>query len=87
MTMPRYDIGRSYEWNYQHAPEAPHIEVPDYPGEFSLCGIPLPSPLGIPAGPLLNGRWCLYYAALGFDLVTSLGQRLADGLVDRLVDR
>jgi dihydroorotate dehydrogenase len=26
--------------------------------------------LGVAAGPLLNGRWCLYYASLGFDVVT-----------------
>lgn len=24
----------------------------------------------MPAGPLLNGRWCLYYASLGFDVLT-----------------
>jgi dihydroorotate dehydrogenase len=28
------------------------------------------SPLGIPAGPLLNGAWVLYYASLGFDVLT-----------------
>jgi len=28
------------------------------------------SPLGIAAGPLLNGKWILYYASLGFDVVT-----------------
>ena len=28
------------------------------------------SPLGIPAGPLLNSRWIHYYAALGFDVLT-----------------
>jgi dihydroorotate dehydrogenase len=28
------------------------------------------SPLGIAAGPLLNGRWVLYYAELGFDVLT-----------------
>lgn len=27
------------------------------------------SPLGIPAGPLLNGKWLLYYANLGFDIL------------------
>ena len=27
-------------------------------------------PLGTSAGPLLNGRWILYYAALGFDILT-----------------
>ena len=28
------------------------------------------SPLGIPAGPLLNSRWIQYYASLGFDVLT-----------------
>jgi dihydroorotate dehydrogenase len=28
------------------------------------------SPLGIPAGPLLNSRWILYYARLGFNVLT-----------------
>lgn len=28
------------------------------------------SPLGIPAGPLLNSRWIHYYAAKGFDVLT-----------------
>lgn len=32
--------------------------------------MPVGSPLGIAAGPLLNGRWILYYAALGFDVLT-----------------
>ena len=37
-------------------------------GRFAACRSP--SPLGIAAGPLLNGRWILYYAALGFDVLT-----------------
>jgi dihydroorotate dehydrogenase len=32
--------------------------------------LPVGSPLGIAAGPLLNGRWILYYASLGFDVLT-----------------
>ena len=38
--------------------------------EWNFCGLPIASPLGIAAGPLLNGRWILYYAALGFDVLT-----------------
>ena len=30
----------------------------------------MPSPLGVAAGPLLHGHWILYYASLGFDLLT-----------------
>jgi dihydroorotate dehydrogenase len=40
------------------------------PGEWKFCGLTVDSPLGIAAGPLLNGRWILYYASLGFDVLT-----------------
>ena len=71
-TIDRYDIGESYEWNYQHAPDAtPSSEsVPAVPGNWTFCGLPVASPLGMPAGPLLNSRWIHYYAALGFDVLT-----------------
>ncbi len=68
---PRYDPQRSYQWNYDHAPEAPeNVDARPIPGTWDFCGLPIASPLGIPAGPLLNGKWCLYYAALGFDVLT-----------------
>lgn len=66
-----YDIGRSYEWNYENAPAVPeHIPVPECPGAWSFCDLPVSAPIGIAAGPLLNSRWLLYYAARGFDVVT-----------------
>lgn len=69
--LPRYDTTQAYRWNYDHAPgEPPHVEVPPVAGNWTICGRPVGSPLGISAGPLLNGRWILYYAALGFDLLT-----------------
>jgi dihydroorotate dehydrogenase (NAD+) catalytic subunit len=69
--LPRYDRSQTYRWNYDHAPDPPPaIDVPPVPGPWTFCGRPVPSPLGIPAGPLLNGRWILYYAALGFDVLT-----------------
>ncbi|MCA9073657.1 MAG: hypothetical protein KDA93_01390 [Planctomycetaceae bacterium] len=69
--LQRYDRAQTYPWNYEHAPEYPPIvDVPDVPGEWSFCGLKVLSPLGIPAGPLLNGRWVLYYGALGFDVLT-----------------
>ncbi|MBI1900242.1 MAG: hypothetical protein HYS13_03885 [Planctomycetia bacterium] len=37
---------------------------------WTFCGLPVASPLGVAAGPLLNGRWVLYYASLGFDVLT-----------------
>lgn len=82
--LPRYDWRQSYQWNYDHAPSAPvvapselgvapiarDIDEPPLKGHWDFCGRSVSSPLGIAAGPLLNGRWCLYYAALGFDVVT-----------------
>ena len=71
-TIDRYDIGESYEWNYRHAPEPtqPCPDVATVPGNWTFCGLPVASPLGMPAGPLLNSRWIHYYAALGFDVLT-----------------
>ncbi|OLE78375.1 MAG: hypothetical protein AUF76_19300 [Acidobacteria bacterium 13_1_20CM_2_65_9] len=71
MSAHAYDITRSYDWNYAHAPaRVPDVRVPACAGDWKFCGIPVASPLGIPAGPLLNSRWILYYAALGFDVLT-----------------
>jgi dihydroorotate dehydrogenase len=69
--LPRYERTQSYRWNYDHAPEPPaSIKVPPCGGKWTYCGRPVASPLAIAAGPLLNGRWILYYAALGFDVLT-----------------
>lgn len=68
--LPCYDPSKSYEWNYSHAPDPPATHPSPVPGSWTYCGLPVDSPLGIPAGPLLNGRWLLYYAALGFDVLT-----------------
>jgi dihydroorotate dehydrogenase len=69
-SLPKYDRCQTYDWNYEHAPDPVEIDVPEVPGEWRFCGLPVDSPLGVPAGPLLNGRWCLYYASLGFDVLT-----------------
>ncbi|MCA9197270.1 MAG: hypothetical protein KDA87_07015 [Planctomycetales bacterium] len=75
--LSRYHIDQSYDWNYQNPPsfaKIPHDVVAaaktTIPGTWSLCGLPAASPLGIAAGPLLNGDWLLYYAGLGFDILT-----------------
>jgi len=66
-----YQWDKSYEQNYRHVPiMARSLEVPPCPGDWSFCGRKVASPLGIAAGPLLNGDWILYYAALGFDVLT-----------------
>ena len=68
--MERYDIRKDYAWNFDHSPEPIFSDVPKVDGEWSYCGQQVDSPLGIAAGPLLNGRWLLYYASLGFDILT-----------------
>ncbi|MBT6156842.1 MAG: hypothetical protein HOL01_11820 [Planctomycetaceae bacterium] len=68
--LPRYDISKNYRWNYDHAPDPVEVESAKMPGEWTFCGLPVDSPLGMPAGPLLNGRWVLFYASLGFDVLT-----------------
>lgn len=73
-SLPKYDPTQSYDWNYEHAPEPVACEVPPLRessgGGWKFCELPVGSPLGIAAGPLLNGRWLRYYAALGFDVLT-----------------
>ncbi len=68
--LPRYEADRTYEWNYAQRPDPVEIEVPDCPGNWQIAGRPMRSPLGVAAGPLLHGHWILYYASLGFDLLT-----------------
>ena len=67
----RYDISKSYEWNYQNAPVLPESYIfQPADREWTLAGQPVNSPVAIAAGPLLNGRWVLHYAALGYDVLT-----------------
>ena len=65
-----YDRTRSYTWNYDHPPAAGRTDLKQTFDNCHFCRLPVDSPLGISAGPLLNGRWCLYYASLGFDVLT-----------------
>jgi len=68
--LPAYDRSQTYAWNYGHPPNVVECDVPAWPGDWKFCGRKVGSPLGIAAGPLLNGRWILYYASLGFDVLT-----------------
>ena len=68
--LSRYDLSQTYRSNYDNAPDPVDVDVPAIRGNWTFCGLKVPSPLGIPAGPLLNGRWVLYYASLGFDVLT-----------------
>lgn len=68
-SMNRYKLDETWRQNLENAPpaEGDRETLPAMPGEWSWCGLKLNSPLGIPAGPLLDSRWLLYYANLGFD--------------------
>ena len=73
--LPRYNVNQSYRWNYEHPPQLDQLtqipaNFPAMAGLWTYCGLPVASPLAVAAGPLLNGAWCLYYARLGFDVVT-----------------
>jgi len=71
--MHKYDVTQTWQWNLQHTPAltAAMSAIPEspVPGQWSWCGLPVHSPLGIPAGPLLDARWLLYYANRGFDIL------------------
>jgi dihydroorotate dehydrogenase (NAD+) catalytic subunit len=69
-TLARYEIAESYDWNYANAPQPIEIDAPACSGSWDFCGLPIDSPLGVPAGPLLNSGWILYYASLGFSVLT-----------------
>ena len=68
--LPRYDRAQTYAWNYEHALEPVDVDVAPVPGDWTFCGLKVDSLLGMAAGPLLNGNWVLYYASLGFDVLT-----------------
>ncbi|GIW94684.1 MAG: diguanylate cyclase [Pirellulaceae bacterium] len=68
--LPRYNVQQTYDWNYAHPPAAPDYQEVRFPGEWDFCGLQVNGPLGIAAGPLLNGAWCRYYAALGWSVLT-----------------
>lgn len=66
-----YDIEKSYDWNYENAPlfSGQIPSRPDNGKKIKLFDIELNSPIGIPAGPLLNSKWIDLYAKLGFDIL------------------
>ena len=67
-----YDETKSYEKNYENGPffdEAiPTIKYGNT--RTKVWDFELNSPLGIPAGPLLNSNWIKLYGQLGFDMPT-----------------
>lgn len=71
---PIYDIAKSYAEN---AAEGPFFDG-NIPARvwapkdkwIDFLGHKIASPLGVPAGPLLNSKWTTLAARLGFDVVT-----------------
>jgi dihydroorotate dehydrogenase (NAD+) catalytic subunit len=69
---PFYDPARSYQDNFEHGPfgllaEPPLVSDNQKP-KYSFLRIPVSSPFGIPAGPLLNGRFVTAALDQGFDI-------------------
>lgn len=70
---PFYDPELSYEENYERGPfgafAQPHPTRTDTePAQGQFLGLPVNLPFGIPAGPLLNGRFVKAALDFGFDL-------------------
>lgn len=69
-----YDIEKDYQDNLESGPlfkqTPPERKWADEKDWIDFLGIKVASPLGIPAGPLLNSRWTTLAAELGFDIVT-----------------
>src|SRR5271155_2743976 len=70
--LPIYDKNKTYLENAEEGPffsgEIPELLPAKEPIDF--LGFRLNSPLGVPAGPLLNSKWIALAAKLGFDLPT-----------------
>eukprot|EP01132_Coremiostelium_polycephalum_P007605 gene7605-9350_t len=74
--LPIYDINKSWEYNLENGPfvdgynkvERRFKNKEDWLELFP--GIKVASPLGVPAGPLLNSNWIKFAADAGFDVVT-----------------
>lgn len=69
---PIYDVSKTYLENATQGPffcgELPIYEPTEHAVDF--LGFKLNSPLGVPAGPLLNSKWISLASDLGFDLPT-----------------
>ncbi len=67
---PTYDIGKSYEENFNAGPvyAGPIPPTPVARRTWSFLGFELSSPIGVPAGPLLNAAYVELYARLGWDV-------------------
>lgn len=72
---PIYDIAKSYEENLLQGPiiDEKFLSERVFPSEdlwIDFLGHKIASPIGIPAGPLLDADWVIAAARLGFDVLT-----------------
>ncbi len=76
---PIYDPSLTFAENYDYGPYGKFAEGLTYvstgPPRHSFLGIPVYSPFGIPAGPLLNAGYVRAAMRAGFDVVTFKTQR------------
>ena len=67
---PCYDLYQSYAQNFANGPQFAG-EFPkrvDFLQPIDFLGVKINSPIGVPAGPLLNAEWVSFAARLGFDV-------------------
>jgi dihydroorotate dehydrogenase len=69
MLHPTYDTNKSYIENYNSGPEV-NFKIPKrvFRSTTKIWGFTLNSPIGVPAGPLLNSKYIELYSKLGFDI-------------------
>jgi dihydroorotate dehydrogenase len=76
---PFYDPAKTYDDNFDRGPFGafanPDTLVNHGEPQHSFLGFPIYEPFGIPAGPLLNGRYVTAALAKGFDVVVYKTQR------------
>lgn len=69
---PIYDIDKSYLENAEDGPffdePIPQRKWPPQDQWIDFLGFKVATPIGVPAGPLLNARWIDFAADLGFDI-------------------
>src|SRR3989344_2722655 len=73
MNIPFYDAAKSYEENYDQGPFGAFSESPSVllkPASSQFLGFTVDLPFGIPAGPLLTGKFVTAAWRWGFSLAT-----------------
>jgi dihydroorotate dehydrogenase (NAD+) catalytic subunit len=74
LNTPFYDPEKSYEENFQHGPFGAFMDgqtVEDITDpKYDFLGFKVHLPFGIPAGPLINGKFAQAALDKGFDIVT-----------------